>query len=189
MEVHQNLKNAIQAWAKAWQNIHDCTLLHDEEQLMKIPNGGGWSIQQIIQHLNLSERLSLQYVRKKLTNPGELKNAGIASYLRLQLLHISLASPFRFKAPPLVNTLQLPDGETFEETMSKLSLTHQKLTELAKEVDPQLAKKEVFKHPLAGRLPLPGMYWFFTWHIRHHEPQIQRLLDKSQLTIKQGFPQ
>ncbi|MBP6183586.1 MAG: DinB family protein [Saprospiraceae bacterium] len=189
MEVHPDLKNAIKAWEIAWQEIHNHISSLDQEQLLQIPVDGGWTIQQIIQHLNLSERLSLQYVRRKTSNPGELRRAGVASYLRLQLLHISLASPIRFKAPALVSNSRLPDGETFEETLSQLSISHIELRELAKEVAPLLAKKEVFKHPFAGKLPLAGMFWFFTWHLRHHQRQINRNLKESHNVSRQGHQQ
>lgn len=189
MEVHPDLKNAIKAWEIAWREIHNHISSLDQEQLLQIPVDGSWTIQQIIQHLNLSERLSLQYVFRKTSSPGELRRAGVASYLRLQLLHISLASPIRFKAPALVSNSRLPDGETFTETLSQLLITHAELIALAKSVNSHLAKKEVFKHPMAGKLPLAGMFWFFTWHVRHHQRQIKRVLRKSPNTVRQGHPQ
>ena len=54
----------------------------DEALLNRPAANGGWSAIQTVHHLILSEELSLGYVRKKLSFPAQLENAGLKTRLR-----------------------------------------------------------------------------------------------------------
>jgi len=51
------------------------------------------------------------------------------------------------------------------------------LYEFIDSVSEDYIDKEVYKHPLGGRLSLTGMLEFFDSHFDHHSKQIFRALD------------
>ncbi len=148
-----------------------------DETLNDRPDEETWSVLQVMQHLKVSENLSMKYVQKKLSFKPKLKRAFLLSPMRLQLLKLYLNSPLKYKAPKVVDTPSFPPDSTFWEVAKQWSQQRQELAEFLQSLPPEMFKKAIYKHPIAGRLSLYGMLDFFQLHFNRHRKQITALLD------------
>ena len=72
---------------------------------------GKWSPAQIVFHIMISEKLALQYMRKKYLGINASKETGLFESLKFILLKISQRLPLKFKAPKVLgehDPLNLP---------------------------------------------------------------------------------
>ncbi len=164
---------------KAWQHAWDTLRLQltdlSDAQVTRTPSSGGWSIQHVIQHLALSEQLSLQYLKKKTLDPSRIPKRDIGYPIRKAMLYLYLASPFKYKAPAIVSTSQFSKKEDIQETLVGLIANQEELIGFIQKLPAEATTGMVYKHPIVGRMDLDGMFWFFTWHIRHHIRQVKRI--------------
>jgi uncharacterized damage-inducible protein DinB len=155
------------------------TLLHSlqsqsAEKLSQQP-AGKWSINQVIAHLITAERLSLAYLKKKIQAVDEVEDTGLIEELKMIALIISQRLPFKFKAPKMVveNTPQ-PKG------ISQLELeweqVRNELKSLLETIKDHQINRKIYNHVVAGKLNIKQTLIFFSEHIIHHQPQINRLL-------------
>jgi hypothetical protein len=134
-----------------------------------------WSVNQILNHLMSSERLALLYMRKKSLGVNDLDNSGWLEELKSVMLKVSQRLPIRYKAPRAVveHTSSIAD---FEQLRTEWQQVRAGLIQFAGKIEEKNIYKKIFKHPVAGRLNVIQAIVFFREHLRHHLPQIQRLL-------------
>jgi uncharacterized damage-inducible protein DinB len=139
---------------------------------------GQWSLGQVYAHLITSERMSMQYLKKKYLGIQEQPRTGIIEELKIVALVISQRLPFKFKAPKVVqdNTPLLTDAGTIAEAWAATRL---EMNELLNQFTADQLTRKVYKHPVAGRLNIQQAVRFFSEHMIHHTPQIKRLLKQS----------
>ena len=166
---------------KIFSGYNKITLLKDysEPTLNKRPEENKWSVMQVMNHLILAESYGQNYVKKKLSFNPELKNAGAAAFWRTFLLNTYLKFPFKVKAPDAVSGENLPEYSNFWETAKKWKNQRQELRTLFENIPPEHFKKEIYKHPFAGRLTLMGLLEFYDGHFARHRKQIDKILKKS----------
>lgn len=148
-----------------------------EERFNKSMERGKWSIAQILTHLVTSERLSLGYMKKKIQGAEQAGNSGIWEEIKLVILIISQRLPLKFRAPKVV-TENTPHALSKQELFSLWENSRSELKNFLEATDERHTRKLIFKHPVAGRLDVRQALVFFREHIRHHRPQINRLLRK-----------
>ncbi len=146
------------------------------EKLQERPAPGAWSVVEVMQHLMLAERLSVGYVRKKIQYPHGLKKPGLENRIRLLMLRFFLEVPIKFKAPAIVSEQKFSNDVDFDTLAKKWREIRVELGKLLDEIPPELEKTNIYKHAVAGRLTLAGMFRFFTGHFRRHRKQIERTL-------------
>ncbi len=179
MSVHFRYHDFVTGIAKSWERTMALTEGWPEAKLTEAPPSGGWSVQQVIQHLWLSETGTQAYIRKKTKIPAEqLRRMGWRDYLRLWALEAALASPLRFKAPEPVSTPHLPVGESWAATMAKVEELLREWESLLRGLDPDYKERLLFRHPVAGLLTLEGVRRFLSRHQSHHRRQIRRILSR-----------
>jgi uncharacterized damage-inducible protein DinB len=147
----------------------------DEAQLSRHPGQGRWSAKQVIEHLILAERGSLDYLSFKLSQGEPPPPPDWRAPLRSQLLNFMLWQPIReFAAPELVSVPRNDRALTsIVADWIELRLNLRIFLETAPEtwhVSPS------YKHPRAGRLTLQGMLTFFGAHVTRHTQQIRRTI-------------
>lgn len=145
------------------------------EQLNRTLKEGKWSALQICYHLILSERLSIGYVKRKLSFDPKLKTAGMATRMRLKLLKTYLKTSFPYPAPVIVNETNFPEQITLEQVRDEWLELRREIRKFLEECPPGLYDKELYKHAVAGRLTLEGMIVFFQEHFNRHRKQILRV--------------
>lgn len=169
-------RDAIRRWHSAWTPIRSICSAFPETRLTTGPANGGWSVQQVVQHLALSERLSLVYLRKKTQDPSRILPRDWALPIRKLKLAIYLGTPLKYRAPAMVSTPALPVNESLAQTLEGLDRVQHELLDFLASLPIESRHGLIYRHPIAGRLDLDGMFTFFTFHIRHHRPQVERLV-------------
>ncbi|MEL7123613.1 MAG: DinB family protein [Bacteroidota bacterium] len=149
---------------------------YSNEQLNHRPAEGVWSVIDVMHHLMRAEMLSHNYVKKKLSYGGTFKKAGLATSWRLFVLNTYLRLPIKFKAPELVSQVHFPEKSDFNEVQGKWRTQRKSLLAFLEELPEEIFDKEIYKHPLAGRVTLGGMVDFFIAHFQRHRKQIYRTI-------------
>lgn len=134
-----------------------------------------WSITQILSHLMMSERMSFQYMKKKYLGINEAPESGLLQELKLQLLIVSQRLPIKYKAPAVLGEGEPPEI-TLAEAETQWNALREEIASFLEKFDDKTVKKNVYKHPIAGRLNVIQAIRFFQEHMRHHVPQIKRQL-------------
>lgn len=172
--------------AKKLQRLDDdLTLLlevlkdYSEKTLNKKPAEGQWSVMQIMNHLILVEGYGQKYIEKKLSFNPELKKAGFPVMMRTLLMKTYLKFPFKVKAPEAVSGDNLPEYSSFWETAKKWKQQREGLRTMLENMPLEHFDKELYKHPLAGKLTLIGLLEFNEGHFARHKKQINKILRKS----------
>lgn len=150
--------------------------VYSNEQLNARPKDGGWSPLQVLHHLILSETLSLQYVKKKISFGGPFETVGLKSHWAGFLLRFYLNTPIKFKAPPMVTTEKLPEYSTLEAAKTQWLAIREEWKNFFTTLAPELHNKAIYKHPVGGRLGWKQLYVFFATHTKRHEKQIFKCL-------------
>jgi hypothetical protein len=148
---------------------------YSESKLNQKPNPKGWSVFQVMHHLIRAEGYSLKYVQKKLSHNPTLTNAGILTQLRVTMAILYNHFPFKIKAPEAVAE-GLPELSSFWETAKIWKSQRQELRNYLNEMPEDLFKKEIYKHPIFGRMTISGMIIFFEKHFERHQRQIYKTL-------------
>jgi len=159
------------------------TLLHDlknysDTKLNERPNENAWSVLQIMQHLMKAESGAVAYVQKKLSFNPTLEKAGVMSSLRGTMLNIILSSPIKVKAPAQVSGENLLTDLTFWDVAKQWKLQRKELETYLKSLPADLYSKDVYKHPMTGKMTLASMLSFFNTHVDRHTRQIRKTLKK-----------
>lgn len=145
------------------------------EQSLFVESEGKWSILEILEHIVLSEELSVNYAFKKIENPNTLKNAKWNSGLKMLLMRIVLNLNFKYKAPSVA--LPITSKPTNLSELSQRWESSRILLEELSAQSPGLLKKGVLKHPYAGFLNFNQMLAFMQSHYNHHLVQINHLVE------------
>ena len=143
------------------------------------PQPGKWSIAQILTHLVTSEQLSLGYMKKKTQGIDQAGESGLWESVKLIILIISQRLPMlKFKAPRVVVD-KTPPALNKQALFAAWEKSRNELSNFLQGISAEHVRKLLFKHPVAGRMDARQALVFFREHIRHHRPQLMRLLHKK----------
>ncbi len=167
IKKYQKVKN-IKTWMleKAQSSKNELSSIKADEK---------WSINLLIYHLYIVEKSVMDYINYK-RGESELKSkkANFSTYWRSFLLKIALKLPLKFKVPKKVPGF--PDEIDFIQTKNDWGKTQIEFEEFLKNFPKELRGKEVFKHPLAGRITIEQTIDFIADHHQHHQKQMNRLI-------------
>lgn len=139
------------------------------------PDTVSWSLHQVLAHLVAAEKLSVQYLSKKINGINEVGNTGVYEEAKMVVVKLSQRLPFKFKAPTrVVESTSAYDSH--ESLFKDWHHTRESLKQLLETIEDRNVKKKVFKHIIAGKLNVLHAIDFMYEHINHHLPQINRLL-------------
>ncbi len=139
---------------------------------------GKWSIQQILSHLMISERLSLQYMTKKVQGIDHAGNTGLKEELKMIGLKLSQRLPFKFKAPKGLNEIT-PANLSVQHLKSQWAQDRQHLKKFLEQIQEDQLKKKIYRHVRVGLLNVQQALIFFREHYIHHLPQIKKLMTNN----------
>jgi len=175
IKVASQLKKLDKDLTKLFEELKD----YSENELNKQPAANKWSVMQIMHHLILAEGGSVNYVKKKLSFNPTLEKAGMKAGWNRFLAVNYLKLPFKVKAPEGIGGANLPEHSKFWETAKQWKNQRQELLEFLESLPIETYDKELYKHPLVGKMTLNGMLDFFEQHFRRHRKQINKILAKS----------
>lgn len=139
------------------------------------PDPTSWSLEQVFNHLYLSEKNSFAYIRKKLQYPDTLEKYSPKSLLSLWSLLIVMRTPYKAKAPQAINMWQNQETLSPAELIETWKKQRNEMRSFI-EANDDYRNHLVFRHPKAGRLTMHQMLRFINGHIQHHQKQIDRLI-------------
>ncbi len=150
---------------------------YSDDDLNWKPKKDQWSVLQVLVHLMIAEAGSQNYVEKKLSSGyNQLPKAGILSGVRKILLIAALRTPFKFKAPAIVGNENIPERSSFWDIVKQWKKQRENLRTYLASLPEEALAKEIYKHPIAGRMSIYGMFTFFESHFKRHRKQIDRVL-------------
>ncbi|HEY5824757.1 MAG TPA: DinB family protein [Cyclobacteriaceae bacterium] len=174
--MNNKLQNLFDKIEDQKQDVFEMIAELSNEQINVNPSPGKWSISQIISHLIVAERLSVNYIQKKIRGVDTVKNSGPVEELKMLVLKISQRiDGLKFKAPKYVldNTVVYSD---VEELKSEWSKAREDFRQLLERVEDNHLNKKIYKHAIAGYLNIQHALMFFQEHVTHHHPQIRKLI-------------
>ena len=145
----------------------------EEPELNYHPDKNKWSVIQVLNHLIITEQLSIKYINKKLTYRTNIKNTGLGAVIRFFVLKLMLQTPLRFKAPEIVS--EAPDNGDFNYIKSQWDQTRKELRKLLDDLPEEFLNKNIFKHAIAGKMNIYQTLGFMEEHFKHHLKQIDRI--------------
>lgn len=130
---------------------------------------------QNLHHLMRAEGFALQYVKKKLSFVPQLSPITWKTRWRGWMACTYLSLPIKVKAPKAVRE-ELPEDSQLEAVVVEWKAKRLELATYLNGLPEEILNKEIYKHPVAGRLSLYGMLDFMKAHVKRHQGQIDRTL-------------
>jgi uncharacterized damage-inducible protein DinB len=168
------LKTQFDALEKSRLALFDGLKKYSDAQLNKQPAPGKWSVVQIMDHLMMSEGASLAYLKKKTLDTSRSKHAGFAGKRRLLTLKLIFYSPLAFNAPSVLDPPAV--FTTLLNTDAKWRTLRAETYELLGKLNEEELQKELWLHPMAGKMNIYQMLSFYNIHFERHRKQIERTL-------------
>lgn len=150
---------------------------YSDHTLNKKPDLNSWSVLQVMDHLIVAEKLSLDALKKSIAKNHNFASPGIGHFFRNRFLSFYLRSPIKFDAPTPVNTPALLETSTFWEVAKRWRRNREELYIFIRQLPPSVSGKMIYKHPRAGWLTGDAMLAFFQNHFDRHKKQVYRILD------------
>ncbi|NJM25100.1 MAG: DinB family protein [Bacteroidia bacterium] len=145
------------------------------DTLSHTPRPGKWSVLQILTHLVISEQLSLLYMQKKSLGVQSAGDTTAVESIKSWLLLLSQRLPLKYKAPKFLKE-STPGQWPVHEIEANWQTLRQQMHAFLSAIEPAHLKRKIYRHPVAGRLNVTHALLFMRAHIRHHQPQVKRLL-------------
>lgn len=175
--MNRRTEQYLNALDEALQKLENSLSAYTAEQLNRKPAPGQWSVMQVVNHVMMAEAGSLNYLKKKLSDPAAIKKAGIGSAIRTWLLNLSQIIPgLKFKAPSFISEDKLPPVSDREAVFQQWRTGRAALRAFLESQPDEIFTKEAFRHPRAGRMTIVQMLSFFKSHLNRHARQIKRAL-------------
>ncbi|HKK88539.1 MAG TPA: DinB family protein [Saprospiraceae bacterium] len=174
--MREKLVNRLQQMNKELSLLLQDLRGYSNERLNEQPDEESWSVVQILSHLYLAEKGSFNYIKRKVQYSDGLSQTDLGAKARAMLLKFYLKTPFKFKAPEIVDTAGQEASNYWELARRYDDLRKALLAFLGDDLPEDLLRKQLYKHPIAGRTDLMGMLSFFDQHFQRHKKQIYRTL-------------
>lgn len=172
--MHNDLERAFARLEATRQELMALAASHGEAAFNRRPRPEAWSAAQVLEHVMLSESLSLGYVRKKMQAGNALPKAGLLSALRLLGLRSFLASPLRARAPKA--SAGVAEHSGLDDLLARWEGIREDWRALLESYPAELVDRMVLRHPFAGLLSLPHALGFLQAHLDHHARQVRSAL-------------
>ena len=172
--MHPTLQERWQQLSAAktemWQLVDSIT-----EENLHTPEPHNWSAVQVIEHLLASEGGTVGYMLKKSSGGWDsLEVTGEQHEASSKAINERLHSNERYKAP---DVLPVPPNTTSkEELLNQWNVLRTKLEAFLNGIEEQHLDKLVFRQPAAGMLNVVHTLEFMDAHLRHHLPQLHRII-------------
>lgn len=143
------------------------------EQLGLRPSPGGWSALDLLDHLILTEKAVLDTIRRNLSLSIKVK---FSDRCRNSLLLVFMALPVRLRVPGSVQHI-VPGNRQFDLLALRRRWRDDRkiLSGFLRDLDSNVLKSGVFRHPAGGWTTPFGALLFLHSHFLHHMYQLRRL--------------
>ena len=149
-----------------------------EEEYSKHPSAGSWSVIEAANHVYLSEKLSLAYLKKKLAYPDTIPPFHVKSWGGVMLIKLVFSTGYKWNAPETIDMRHQQPVLSPHELNEKWPLQRKELFSFIESHQASFGSHLTFRHPYAGRMTMHQMLIFLNDHLAHHMKQINRILEK-----------
>lgn len=140
-----------------------------DEQFNKVPDKGGWSAKQILEHLVKMETVIATNIARELKNPDSPNS-------RKKPIGISTSRLVKVNAPEY--TAPSDEYESKTEMQKKLHEARLFLLDVYESGTKEMFRKKSFKHPIFGQVPLIQWFEFVGLHEKRHVKQLKKTIKK-----------
>ncbi len=155
-----------------WTDMVQLAQQLDEDTRRLKPTPDKWSVDDILWHLYLAEKMSLQYIRKKLAHPDKLLPSGFSARKNSTVLKTFLRSPAKAKVPTQI--ADIPQEHTGDALIAAWKDLRSDMAALIENTEIDQLDQLVYRHPIMGRMDMRGAMTFFYEHQRRHAKQLTR---------------
>ena len=146
------------------------------------PPGGGWTGDEVAQHLAKVETRILGALAKQAAAGDRRRPVSEASEERLAAVEAFMRSEGRIPMPTVAEPFIRPDSPDGADWRAHLAAFGDEWQRLAETMPARLADVPLVEHPRAGGLTATGAARFVASHLDHHTRQLARL------RAAEGFP-
>jgi len=175
-----NIESRLDRLDRKLADLRSTLAVLPESFLSQSPEPGAWSPLMVAEHLRKAEAISGAYLRKKALSDRPLPRRDLRSRFREMAMGWYLRSPFKFKAPAIVNEESFPDQLILPIQFEQWEEERKNLREWLSRQPEDYFSRQGYRHPLAGRMTVNGMLKFFEWHFDRHRKQIDRTIRRLQ---------
>lgn len=172
----QRLRRQFDRLEKQKSALMTLILQMPADQYMQQPDSATWSVAQAANHIYLSEKLSMGYLHKKLSYPDTVPTYSLKSIGGMLLLKMALRTPYKVKAPKMINMWDQQPILSQEELSASWAALRKDMILYLEEQLPRFPNHLVYRHPFAGRFTIIQTVIFFHEHLTHHLRQIRRII-------------
>lgn len=146
------------------------------EKLIFSEGEAQWSIINVIEHIVLSEELSINYALTKISDWDKLKKVKFTSSIKVLILRLVLKMNWKYKAPSAAKPVL--DKTSLTELNERWEATRVQLYNLSS-ASPDVLSMGILRHPSVGIMNFNQMLQFFEAHFEHHIIQINKLVERK----------
>ncbi len=139
------------------------------------PDPDSWSILQVFRHMIQSEGQINRYLRKKILGANTIGKAGVWAKVRSVVLNTAMRLPFKYKVPEAIK-IDFEENYRFEELSVEWKSLRKELGSFLETIDEATARKEIFRHPVVGRMSIVQGIAFMQEHLARHTQQVERIM-------------
>lgn len=149
--------------------------------LHRAPVSGAWSPLQVMQHIGLVERASVNYLLYKFGENAEPTRQSLRTRINGKLAVAALVSPLKFKAPKPVDVSRqaLMDAPSLDDVYRAITEARADFRQLLATAPRSWVDSAAYRHPRAGRMSLDDLGLVLLVHHNRHARQIERGLAKN----------
>lgn len=136
------------------------------------PELQSWSAVQVFDHIAKVETEIVRTARSGLANPHRI---GPRDRLGNRFVESIFRSGRRVKVPTSVPQVLPGAAPEMPAVLAQWAEARRSLAHLVEAVPPEVKRRGIFRHPVAGWMTLSGVLTFFSVHRLHHGYQLDRL--------------
>ena len=139
------------------------------------PDANSWSMLQMFRHMMQSEGQINKYLRKKILGVETTDKAGIGAWLRSIILNTAMRLPIKYKVPDAIK-VDLDESYEYEKLSVEWKSLRKEIRDFLEDIDEETCRKEIFRHPVMGRMSILQGLAFMQVHLARHTQQVERIM-------------
>jgi hypothetical protein len=115
------------------------------------------------------------YLRKKILGADAVGKAGVRAFFRSYILNAAMRFPMKYKVPPAIQ-VQLEEQYSYETLAVNWKQLRKEISDFLQGINEVNSKKEIFRHPVVGRMSIVQGLQFMKEHVARHMRQVERIM-------------
>ena len=164
------------------EHLLDEMSLHGPKILRRPPVADAWTPLQVLHHITMVERTSIDYLLYKFGTANEPPpRLTLRNRLTGKVVALALVSPMKFKAPSIVDSAQLAPAASLDlDTLAhQMRSNRVELAGVLERLPEAWHRGAAYRHVTGGRMSLNDMMLFLRAHQDRHAKQIRRGLAQN----------